>query len=74
MKDSEITDILREENGEFRKLEEEHKLLKENLSEMNKKKLHSTEQEINKKNMQKQKLMIKDRMAEMIRIYRKEHK
>jgi uncharacterized protein YdcH (DUF465 family) len=70
LKDSEISDILKKENEEFRKLEEEHKLLKQNLSELNKKKLHSTEQEMNKKNMQKQKLKIKDLMAEMIRKYK----
>ena len=70
MKDSEIKDILKKENEEFRKLEEEHKLMKQNLSELNKKKLHSTDQEMNKKNMQKQKLKIKDLMAEMIREYK----
>ena len=70
MKDSEIKDILKKENDTFKKLEEEHKLLKQNLSELNKKKLHSTDQEIDKKNMQKQKLKIKDIMADMIRKYR----
>ena len=70
MKDREISDILKKENEEFRKLEDEHKHLKQNLSELNKMKIHSTEQEINKKNMQKQKLKIKDLMAEMIREYR----
>ena len=73
MKDSEISDILKKENEEFRKLEEEHKSLKQNLSEINKKKFHSTDQEINKKNMQKQKLKIKDLMAEIIRKYRMNH-
>jgi uncharacterized protein YdcH (DUF465 family) len=70
LKDREISDILKKENEEFRKLEDEHKHLKQNLSELNKMKIHSTEQEINKKNMQKQKLKIKDLMAEMIREYR----
>ena len=72
MKDSEISDILTKENEEFRKLDEEHKLLKQNLSELNKKKVHLTDQEMNKKKMQKQKLKIKDHMAEMIRTYRKD--
>jgi uncharacterized protein YdcH (DUF465 family) len=71
LKDSEISEILKKENEEFKKLEGEHKLLKQNLSEINKKKTHSTEQEMNKKNMQKQKLKIKDLMAEMIRKYKK---
>lgn len=72
MKDSEISEILKKENEEFGKLEAEHKILKQNLSELNKKKIHSTEQEMNKKNMQKKKLKIKDLMAEMIRKYKQD--
>ena len=71
MKDSEIADILKKENKEFSKLEEEHKRLKQNLSEINRKKFHSTEEEMEKKNIQKQKLKIKDTMAGMIRKYKK---
>lgn len=71
MKDSEIADILKKENKEFSKLEEEHKRLKQNLSEINRKKFHSTDEEIEKKKIQKQKLKIKDTMAGMIRKYKK---
>lgn len=73
MRDSEVANILKEQSEEFRKLDEEHKRLKHDLSELNKKKLYSTDQEIDKKNMQKHKLMLKDRMADMIRRYKRDH-
>ena len=71
MKDSKIVDILKKEKEEFVRLEEEHKRLEQNLSELNRKKYHSTDEEIEKKNIQKQKLKIKDLMAGMIRQYKK---
>lgn len=68
--DSEIVEILRVQNEEYRKLYEEHKKLKLTLSEINKSKYISPEEEVERKKIQKQKLMKKDRMAEIVREYK----
>lgn len=69
MKEGEIIDILRNENEEFKKLEEEHKKLDQYLDEIKKKKYLTADEEIEKKKIQKQKLHYKDRMAQLIREY-----
>ena len=71
MNDEEIKELLRRENEEFRKLNEEHKNLKTLLAEMDKKVYLSVDEEIERKKLQKLKLSKKDRMAEFIRDYRK---
>jgi len=71
MKDEEIINILKEENEEFRKLVEEHRRLDRYLDEMNKKRYLTSDEEIEKKKLQKKKLYYKDRIAEMVREYRK---
>jgi hypothetical protein len=71
MKEEEVIEILRKESEEFRKLETEHKRLDKYLEEMNRKKFLTTDEEIEKKKLQKQKLQYKDRMAQMIRGYKK---
>jgi len=63
----EIVATLRAENEEFRTLEEEHKALERALEEMNKRLHLSPEEEMERKTIQKQKLIKKDRMAELIR-------
>jgi hypothetical protein len=70
MKETEIINLLRNQSEEFRKLEEEHRKLDQTLEEINKKKYLTTEEEIEKKKIQKQKLQYKDRMAAMIRQYK----
>lgn len=69
MENKEAAKILRKESEEYRSIEGEHRELKESLAELNKKKFLTTEEEIKKKEMQKQKLLKKDRMAELIREY-----
>lgn len=70
MKDNEIAEILRKENEEFRRLEEEHRKLESALAEIDKKRFLTSDEEIERKRIQKQKLRNKDLMAEMIRQYR----
>lgn len=70
MKETEIITILRTENDEFKKLEKEHKRLDKYLDEIARKKYLTSDEEIEKKNIQKQKLQFKDRMAQLIREYR----
>jgi uncharacterized protein YdcH (DUF465 family) len=73
MREEEIIEILKKENEEFRTLYEEHRKLDNILNEMNKKHYLTSEEEIEKKRIQKEKLYKKDKMAEMIRQYRLVH-
>jgi hypothetical protein len=74
MKDIEIAEALRREDENFRKLEEEHKRLKETLAVMDKKKHLTTDEEIERKRIQKQKLKVKDSLAALIVEYKKKSK
>lgn len=74
MKDIEITEALRKEDENFRRLEEEHKKLKETLAVMDKKKHHTTDEEIERKRIQKQKLKVKDSLATLVSDYKKKSK
>jgi uncharacterized protein YdcH (DUF465 family) len=67
MKEEETMSVLRNENEEYRKLEEDHRKLDQALDAMHKKKYLTTDEEVEKKRMQKQKLQYKDRMAQIIR-------
>ena len=71
MKEQEVVESLKNENEEFRKLLEEHHSLEGILAEIDKKVYLTPEEEIERKKMQKLKLSKKDRMAELIRDYRK---
>jgi uncharacterized protein YdcH (DUF465 family) len=71
LKEQEITEKLIRENEEFKKLSEEHKNLENILAETDKKLHLSPEEEIERKKVQKQKLLGKDRMAGMIRDFKK---
>lgn len=71
MKENEIVEALKKQNEEFRKLSEEHRNLDELLAAMDSKHYLSPEEEIERKRMQKLKLVRKDRMAELVREYKK---
>ena len=71
MKEQAITEKLLRENEEFRKVSEEHHKLDEVLAEMDKKVYLTPEEEIERKKLQKQKLLKKDMLAEMIRLFKK---
>ncbi len=73
MKEQEIVESLRKESEEFRKLAEEHHSLEGILSEIDKKVYLTPEEEVERKKIQKQKLLKKDRMAELIRDFKKNH-
>ncbi len=70
MKEQEIVEKLMKENQEFRKISEEHHLLDVHLLEIDKKVYLTPEEELERKKMQKQKLLKKDLMAEMIREFK----
>jgi uncharacterized protein YdcH (DUF465 family) len=73
LKEQQIVDSLTRENSEFKKLMEEHHSLEDMLSEMDKKVYLTAEEETERKRLQKQKLLKKDKMAEMIRDFRNQH-
>jgi uncharacterized protein YdcH (DUF465 family) len=70
LKEQEIVEKLLKENEEFRKVSEEHHQLDGLLTEIDKKVYLTPEEEIERKKLQKQKLLKKDRMAEMIRDFK----
>ncbi len=71
LKEQEVVDRLKRENEEFRKLSEEHHDLEGILAEIDKKVYLTPEEELERKKMQKLKLVKKDKMAELIRDYKK---
>jgi uncharacterized protein YdcH (DUF465 family) len=71
MTDEQIAEALKRENAEYQKLSQEHKKLDEWLDELSKKRYLTPEEDIEKKKKQKEKLYKKDRMAELIRNYKK---
>jgi len=71
LKEQEIAELLKKENEEFRKLSEEHRGLDILLAEIDNKRYLTPEEELERKKIQKQKLLKKDRMAEIVREYKK---
>jgi uncharacterized protein YdcH (DUF465 family) len=71
LKEREIVEFLKKENEEFRRLNEEHRNLDELLGEIDDRKYLTPEEEVERKKIQKQKLLKKDRMAELVRQYKK---
>jgi uncharacterized protein YdcH (DUF465 family) len=67
LKEQEIREKLLKENEEFRKVSEEHHKLDVLLAEIDKKVYLTPEEEVERKKLQKQKLLKKDLMAGMIR-------
>ena len=69
--DDQIAEHLRSTNADFREMEESHHRLDEELQTLLKNHTLTPQEESLKKQIQKEKLGKKDRMAEMIREYRK---
>lgn len=70
MRDERITELLRGSSPEFRDLEEAHHRLDVELGELHRRHVLTPQEELLKKQIQKEKLAKKDRMAELIRLYR----
>ena len=64
-----LLEKVRQENTEFRELYKEHTSLKHKVEALNKTKLITPEQELEKKKHQKQKLSLKDRMEKILSLY-----
>ena len=70
LSENRITDMLREANSEFRELEESHHRLDAELGELQRRHVLTPQEELLKKQIQKEKLIKKDKMAELVRLYR----
>lgn len=70
MEELELIEKLRKEDQEFAKLWDEHTGFESKLDEYSKLRYLTTEQEIDRKRIQKLKLLGKDRMADIIRKYK----
>ena len=66
---SNLLEKVRQENTEFRELHEKHTTLKLKVEALNKTKLITPEQEVEKKKNQKLKLNLKDRMEKILSHY-----
>ena len=71
MTEEEIISRLRVESETFRKIEDEHRNLDLLIDELSRKHYLTADEDVNKKSLQKEKLLKKDRIAEMIRDFKK---
>jgi len=67
-----IMEQLRHTNNEFRELEESHHRLGLELNELQRRHVLTPNEEIEKKRIQKEKLVKKDKLAEIVRLYREQ--
>ncbi|HLC15287.1 MAG TPA: DUF465 domain-containing protein [Thermodesulfovibrionia bacterium] len=72
MKNTPVIQALREVNEEFKRLEQEHRELDEKILLFNKKSFLSSTEEVEKKRLQKLKLLKKDMMTSLIMSYKKQ--
>jgi len=68
--DQGLADQLRQTNREFKALEETHHRLASELTELQRRHVLTPQEEVVKKHLQKEKLAMKDKMAELLRQYR----
>jgi uncharacterized protein YdcH (DUF465 family) len=68
--DSMIAERLRQSNQEFRALEEAHHRLDLELIQLQRRHVLNSAEELSMKDLHKAKLAKKDKMAELIRVYR----
>lgn len=72
MTDERIADVLRASSMEFRQVEEAHHRLDAEIAEMHKRHVLTPQEEVQVKQMHKEKLAKKDEMARLIRSYREQ--
>jgi uncharacterized protein YdcH (DUF465 family) len=73
MKEEEIVEALKNENEDFKRLYSEHRDMDTQLSELNKKTHLSPEDEVEVLRIKKEKLKKKDKIADIVRQYKKQH-
>jgi uncharacterized protein YdcH (DUF465 family) len=65
----EAKEVLKQQNEEFARLYRKHRKLDEDLKELEERRYLTPNEEVQEKKMKKDKLRLKDEMAEMIRVY-----
>lgn len=70
----EAKEILKNENEEFARIYRKHRELDEQVVELEERRFLTPEEEILEKKIKKDKLRLKDKMAEMVRDYQSTHK
>ncbi len=73
LSDEQVKEILYNENPEFKQLKDKHASFEVRLQELLKKSRLSDQEELELHNIKKQKLILKDKMYEMIREYREKN-
>ena len=73
LNDDEVKAQLRSSNEQFRELEESHHRLEDELQELLKHPILTPQEELLKKQLQKEKLGKKDMMAQLMRQFRDSH-
>ncbi len=73
LSDEQVKEILYKENNEFKQLKDKHASFEARLQELLKKSRLSSDEELELHNIKKQKLILKDKMYEMIREYREKN-
>jgi uncharacterized protein len=73
VKEQEIIEKLKTDDEEFRKVYEEHHVLDAQLTDIDRKVYLTPEEDLERKKLAKHKLHLKDKMAELVRNYRKAH-
>ena len=63
-----LIERLRRENDEFFTWEEKHKRLEHEIRDLNKKHVLTPEEEVLRKNLQKEKLLAKDKVMEILKV------
>lgn len=65
----EARELLRQQNEEFARIYEKHRTLDEEVRLLEERHLLTPEEEVREKQLKKDKLRLKDKMAEMIKVY-----
>jgi uncharacterized protein YdcH (DUF465 family) len=71
MKDEELTQRLWEDDEQFRQLKEEHAWFHRKVEDLDKKSFLPAEERVKREELKKRKLMLKDRMEEIMAAYRR---
>jgi len=71
MREEEIIELLSQQDEEFRRLREEHQWLHRKVDELNEKEVLTPAERLRREELKKRKLLLKDRMEEIIEEYRR---
>jgi uncharacterized protein YdcH (DUF465 family) len=71
MKEEEMMQRLWEEDEQFRQLKEEHAWFHRKVEDLDKKSFLTAEERVKREELKKRKLMLKDRMEEIMAAYRR---